>query len=91
MELKKLHMGTIVFGWDAMDEVSHMLSLALEEDGDKGQLSPPDFGSSANDQIIVGRAQWPLYRVEAEETSRHESLTPLSPWPHAIMYVSTYR
>lgn len=32
MELKKLHMGTIVFGWDAMDEVTHMLSLALDEE-----------------------------------------------------------
>jgi magnesium-transporting ATPase (P-type) len=33
MELKKLHMGTIVFGWDSMDEVTHMLQLALA-DGD---------------------------------------------------------
>ena len=34
MELKKLHMGTIVFGWDSMDEVTHMLQLALA-DGDQ--------------------------------------------------------
>jgi phospholipid-translocating ATPase len=31
MELKKLHMGTIVFGWDSMDEVTHMLQLALAD------------------------------------------------------------
>lgn len=31
MELKKLHMGTLVFGWDSMDEVSHLLSQALDE------------------------------------------------------------
>ncbi|CAD6573573.1 MAG: Putative aminophospholipid-translocase [Tremellales sp. Tagirdzhanova-0007] len=29
MELKKLHMGTLVFGWDSMDEVAHMLGQAL--------------------------------------------------------------
>lgn len=33
MELKKLHMGTLVFGWDSMDEVSHLLSQALGETG----------------------------------------------------------
>lgn len=38
MELKKLHMGTIVFGWDAMDEVTHMLSLALDDEAHLGKL-----------------------------------------------------
>jgi phospholipid-translocating ATPase len=33
MEMKKLHMGTAVFGWDAMDEISHLLSMAFT-DGD---------------------------------------------------------
>lgn len=31
MELKKLHMGTIVFGYDAMDEVAHMLAISFGE------------------------------------------------------------
>ncbi|OCF33097.1 phospholipid-translocating ATPase [Kwoniella heveanensis BCC8398] len=31
MELKKLHMGTLVFGWDSMDEVAHLLASALQE------------------------------------------------------------
>ena len=31
MELKKLHMGTIVFGWDAMDEVDHLLAQTFGE------------------------------------------------------------
>lgn len=43
MELKKLHMGTIVFGWDAMDEVTHMLSLGLEDEASSGKLRPPLF------------------------------------------------
>jgi phospholipid-translocating ATPase len=29
MELKKLHMGTVAYGWDSMDEVAHLLSSAL--------------------------------------------------------------
>ncbi|WWD06056.1 hypothetical protein V865_004141 [Kwoniella europaea PYCC6329] len=34
MELKKLHMGTLVFGWDSMDEVAHLVAQALnEQDG----------------------------------------------------------
>jgi phospholipid-translocating ATPase len=31
MELKKLHMGTIVFGWEAMDEVNHLLAQTFGE------------------------------------------------------------
>jgi len=37
MELKKLHMGTIVFGWDSMDEVTHMLQLALADNDQAGE------------------------------------------------------
>jgi phospholipid-translocating ATPase len=40
MELKKLHMGTIVFGWDSMDEVTNMLHSALAEDGPAGMCIP---------------------------------------------------
>lgn len=29
MELKKLHMGTVVFGWDSMDEVGVLLSTSF--------------------------------------------------------------
>jgi phospholipid-translocating ATPase len=32
MELKKLHMGTVVFGFDSMDEVAHLLASTPEED-----------------------------------------------------------
>ena len=39
MELKKLHMGTIVFGWDSMDEVTHMLQLALADGDQAGECS----------------------------------------------------
>ena len=29
MEMKKLHMGTISYGWDSMDEVAHQLVSAF--------------------------------------------------------------
>ena len=32
MELKKLHLGTMSFGVDSMDEVAHQLATALGED-----------------------------------------------------------
>jgi phospholipid-translocating ATPase len=38
MEMKKLHMGTAVFGWDAMDEISHLLSMVFAE-GDTAGMS----------------------------------------------------
>ena len=38
MELKKLHMGTVVFGFDSMDEVSHLLALAFGDNDDGCEL-----------------------------------------------------
>ena len=32
MELKKLHMGTAVFGFDSMDEVAHLLASTFGND-----------------------------------------------------------
>ena len=29
MEMRKLHMGTMAFGYDSMDEVSHQLAVAF--------------------------------------------------------------
>ena len=39
MEMKKLHMGTMSFGYDTMDEVAHQLSTAF---GAEGELIPPN-------------------------------------------------
>ena len=39
MELKKLHMGTIVFGWEAMDEVSHLLAQTFGDGDSPGVYS----------------------------------------------------
>lgn len=39
MELKKLHMGTMVFGFDAMDEVSHLLSMVFGEGDNAGEYT----------------------------------------------------
>jgi phospholipid-translocating ATPase len=35
MEMKKLHMGTMSYGWDSMDEVAHQLLTAF------GDAKPP--------------------------------------------------
>ncbi|BEJ16980.1 hypothetical protein CspHIS471_0603810 [Cutaneotrichosporon sp. HIS471] len=42
MEMKKLHMGTVVFTWESMDEVAHLLSPAL---GDQPQKRQGSVGS----------------------------------------------
>lgn len=39
MELKKLHMGTLVFGFDSMDEVANIVASALSEDSSRRQNS----------------------------------------------------
>jgi hypothetical protein len=39
MELKKLHMGTISYGFETMDEVSHQLTVAFGGSIDNGMLS----------------------------------------------------
>lgn len=36
MEMKKLHMGTMSFGFDSMDEVAHQLSVAYGASGEQG-------------------------------------------------------
>jgi phospholipid-translocating ATPase len=41
MEMKKLHMGTMSYGFDSMDEVSHQLAVAFGDlSGDHYRLSP---------------------------------------------------
>lgn len=36
MEMKKLHMGTMSYGFDSMDEVAHQLQLAFGASEDQG-------------------------------------------------------
>lgn len=38
MEMKKLHLGTVAFGWDSMDEVAHLLASTLS-DGEMSSTS----------------------------------------------------
>jgi hypothetical protein len=44
MEMKKLHMGTMSYGFDSMDEVSHQLAVAFGANADlsrdHNRLSP---------------------------------------------------
>ena len=38
MEMKKLHMGTMSYGADSMDEVAHQLALAFGSSGEQGKV-----------------------------------------------------
>ena len=38
MEMKKLHMGTMSYGSDSMDEVAHQLAVAFGFSNDQGEL-----------------------------------------------------
>lgn len=47
MELKKLHMGTISYSFETMDEVSHQLALAFGANVDTGNsYKSPDNSES---------------------------------------------
>ena len=39
MELKRLHMGTMSYGGDSMDEVAHQLAVAFGMTAEQGQYS----------------------------------------------------
>ena len=39
MEMKKLHMGTLSYGADSMDEVAHQLAVAFGATSPTGELS----------------------------------------------------
>lgn len=36
MEMKKLHMGTVSYGYDSMDEVAHQLAMAFGSGNELG-------------------------------------------------------
>ncbi len=37
--MKKLHMGTIAYGWDSMDEVAHQLMNAFGDDQSHSEMA----------------------------------------------------
>jgi LSD1 subclass zinc finger protein len=43
MEMKKLHLGTMSFGSDTMDEVVHQLNTAFGVDGEPGRFPTLHF------------------------------------------------
>jgi len=60
MEMKKLHMGTMSYGFDSMDEVAHQLQLAFGASAEQGMIcsyqhihSTSSFSSSYETAIIV--------------------------------------
>jgi phospholipid-translocating ATPase len=40
MEMKKLHMGTMSYGFDSMDEVAHQLHVAFGTSVEQGRIMP---------------------------------------------------
>ena len=61
MEMKKLHMGTMSYGFDSMDEVAHQLAVAFGFSGDHGESGFHLFQcilSVLYMQAIKGRSPW---------------------------------
>ncbi|KAI0056859.1 phospholipid-translocating P-type ATPase [Artomyces pyxidatus] len=54
MEMKKLHMGTMSFGFDAMDEVAHQLATAF---GTSGEHTHARLGSTATGAQLATRGR----------------------------------
>ncbi|ORX34913.1 protein transporter [Kockovaella imperatae] len=52
MELKKLHLGTVVFGWDSMDEVANLLKQSFS---DETLQAPP--GNTRRTSVNLGQGQ----------------------------------
>jgi hypothetical protein len=70
MELKKLHMGTMSYGFDSMDEVSHQLALAFGVNADQRELPLPlffrfltAFSGSQSSYWCAARLSWPARYV----------------------------
>lgn len=47
MEMKKLHMGTMSYGSDSMDEIAHQLALAFGATGEQGHLRQGSLATGA--------------------------------------------
>lgn len=54
MELKKLHMGTMSYGWDSMDEVAHQLATALEQQQQHAQQGGSMSPTSSKPNLFTG-------------------------------------
>ena len=48
MEMRKLHMGTVSYGFESMDEVAHQLHVAFGS-GDKGKVLASLAGSFSSE------------------------------------------
>lgn len=57
MELKKLHMGTVVFGFDSMDEVASILVNAFSEEGSGKRQNSIVGGMQRNRRDMTGRVR----------------------------------
>jgi phospholipid-translocating ATPase len=55
MEMKKLHMGTMSYGSDAMDEIVHQLGVAFSDNSSGGMGVQP---STSFDLLTISASQW---------------------------------
>lgn len=54
MEMKKLHMGTVSYGYDSMDEVAHQLAVAFGANIEQGWTSCFNADGVIGSKIITG-------------------------------------
>jgi hypothetical protein len=55
MEMRKLHMGTMSYGADSMDEVAHQLALAFGASGENGECH--SFVRGVNEGMLMSSHQ----------------------------------
>jgi hypothetical protein len=72
MEMKKLHMGTMSYGFDSMDEVTHQLAVAFGATAEQSKDLPVSLlPVNVSSQVLPDMDQWSLElssRPEGEET-----------------------
>ena len=69
MEMKKLHMGTMSYGFDSMDEVAHQLHLAFGASAEQSMIC---FDHSYSHQLIFLQLTWDSHRCLRERNWRRE-------------------
>lgn len=81
--MKKLHMGTMSYGFDSMDEVAHQLSMAFGAES-KFMMKPFNLLLSVSQRQLKFRRvfKWPL---GGAVTCLLGSEMRFSAWPCAIM------
>ena len=70
MEMKKLHMGTMSYGWDSMDEVGHQLLTAFGDAKMPGKYWSFLRNVGCSDQWFFSDSRFPTAKFDGD---RHGS------------------